>query len=172
MGHGMPTDEDGKEGPAVLRDFERAVRNLSKMPVRIVFRLCTEDEAVMDTFQKLGNKFDTGFCDVVRNYWAESKKVHMHNPWLTYAIGIHRLREAGLAWGLLNSLDKRPLTLLEVHEFCKMLFPEEIPHPRNWNEFYQSLARLAGGEKTTWNPTANKKTLWLNLPKLREKYGP
>ena len=151
----------------------------------------------MDTFQKLGNKFDTGFCDVVRNYWAEvsaalrtctltptlkcsllhtislqSKKVYMHNPWLTYAIGIHRLREAGLAWGLLNSLDKRPLTLLEVHEFCKMLFSEEIPHPRNWNEFYQSLARLAGGEKTTWNPTANKKTLWLNLPKLREKYGP
>ena len=103
----------------------------------------------------------------------------MHNPWLTYAIGIHRLREAGLAWGLINALDKRPLTHLEIYEFCKMCFlgedrnsEEDLPHPRNWANFLRCLSRLVTKEKTIWNPIFNMQTTWLSLSKLNEMYGP
>merc|ERR1712194_245383 len=126
--------------------------------------------------QKMGNKLE--HCDILHNYWAESKKVHTHNPWLTYAIGIHRLREAGLAWSLINLLDKRPLTLPEIHEFCAMFFLGEsgqrethLPHPQNWAEFLQSLTHLVKKEKAVWNPVSDRKTSWLSLSKMNEIYG-
>ena len=37
-------------------------------------------------------------------------------------MGLHRLRESGLAPDLLDHLDERPFTLDEVHEFCAMMF--------------------------------------------------
>ncbi len=49
-------------------------------------------------------------------------EIHLYNPWLTYGIGLHRLREAGLLPDIFNYLDERPLTLDELHELCETFF--------------------------------------------------
>ena len=52
----------------------------------------------------------------------QAKEVYLHNPWLTYGIGLHRLREACLATDLMDNLDETSLTLEEIHEFCVDFF--------------------------------------------------
>lgn len=43
---GEPTDEDGKKGKEVRKELRKSLLSLSKLPVKIVFRLCTDDEEV------------------------------------------------------------------------------------------------------------------------------
>lgn len=39
----------------------------------------------------------------------QALEVYLHNPWLTYGIGLHRLRESGFAPDIMDDLDERPL---------------------------------------------------------------
>ena len=66
---GVPTDANGRTGPDVLQEFERELLTLSKLPVKIVLRLCTDDTKVMDIYNAFDSKFD--FCDVLDDYWGE-----------------------------------------------------------------------------------------------------
>lgn len=63
---GVPTDSRGR---TEYEEFTQVLGKLSKLPVRIVFRLCTDDEKVMDVYNTLDSKFD--FCDVLDDYWGE-----------------------------------------------------------------------------------------------------
>ncbi|KAL7526715.1 hypothetical protein ACHAXR_001618, partial [Thalassiosira sp. AJA248-18] len=163
---GVPTDVQGKTGTAAMQEFQGALSTLSKLPVKIVLRLCTDDKKVMNV---LDNNLD--FCDVLVDYWGEALKVFAKNPWLTYGIGIQRLREAGLAWGIIDHLVERPLSLDEIHQFCKMMFigesRQDLPHPRNWTSFIRGLTQLVKKENTTYNPIAKRQTPWINLSKLQ-----
>lgn len=102
-------------------------------------------------------------------------EVHLHNPWLTYGIGIHRMREAGLVWGLVDDMDERPLTLDEIHQFCKMFFLGEkydLIHPEDdWERFLEGLEHVLGQQKLVYNPVAKKQTPWIDIQKLDAIYG-
>ena len=37
----------------------------------------------------------------------QAMEVYLHNPWLTYGVGLHRLREAGFAPEIMEDLDER-----------------------------------------------------------------
>lgn len=107
-------------------------------------------------------------------------EVRIHNPWLTYGIGIHRLREAGLAWGLLTVLNERPLALDEIHQLCTMFFVIEgqrskvdLPHPStDWAGFTEVLRQMLARERRmVWNPVVREKTEWINVDMLDRIYG-
>ena len=49
-------------------------------------------------------------------------EVYLHNPWLTYGIGLHRLREAGLATELMDELDEKALNMSQIHQFFLEFF--------------------------------------------------
>lgn len=103
-------------------------------------------------------------------------EVFLHNPWLTYGIGLHRLREAGLVWGLIDDLDERPLTQDEIYQFCKMLFlgdgsAFQLRHPRtNWTSFMLDLTEILRNQNPVYNPVSKKTTSWINLSKLNDIY--
>ncbi|KAL7536806.1 hypothetical protein ACHAXR_007410, partial [Thalassiosira sp. AJA248-18] len=115
-------------------------------------------------------------------------EVYLYNPWLTYSIGLHRLREAGLAPDVLGDLDERPLTLDEIHQLCLLLFGGEdgsvhLPLPpyqptasaqlkrdswvEHWIPFIIALEGLVEKEKLQWNPIKKKMTPWVNVNKLK-----
>ena len=104
-------------------------------------------------------------------------EVYLHNPWLTYSIGLHRLREAGFAPEVIDDIDERPLNLDEIHQLCTMLFLGEhggtdLPHPkRHWSEFMHTLRDLVEKEKPQWNPVKKATTPWINLRKLDAMHG-
>jgi len=172
---GLPTGRTGSANLAALRKFTHSVYSLSKLPVKIVIRLCTNDEKTTRLYNGLDSKLDN--CECIDDWWGESLEVYLHNPWLCYGFGMHRLREAGLLWGLFNNLDERQLDLDEIHQFATSFFIGEnespgLPHPRDWKSFMQSLSELVKKEKLQWNPVKKKRTPWINLSKLESMYQP
>eukprot|EP00571_Detonula_confervacea_P017836 CAMPEP_0172299274 /NCGR_PEP_ID=MMETSP1058-20130122/1631_1 /TAXON_ID=83371 /ORGANISM="Detonula confervacea, Strain CCMP 353" /LENGTH=1098 /DNA_ID=CAMNT_0013008681 /DNA_START=29 /DNA_END=3325 /DNA_ORIENTATION=- len=171
---GLPTDQTGQTELAALRQFKHNLYSLSKLPVKIVFRLCTNDDNIMHLYNSLDAKLDN--CDVLDDFFSEALEVYLHNPWLCYGLGLHRLREAGLAWGLIDDLDTRSLDLDEIHQFCNQFFLGEnkkgsdLPHPKDWEKFKQSLSELMKKEKLQWNPVRKKSTAWISLTKLENMH--
>jgi len=82
---GMPSDGDLWE----------AVEPLTKMPVKIVVRLCCEEARVIKFWNELDSQHDIDL-DVLDDLHAEALEVKRLNPWFTYSTQIHRLREWGV----------------------------------------------------------------------------
>ncbi|KAL3777014.1 LOW QUALITY PROTEIN: hypothetical protein HJC23_006029, partial [Cyclotella cryptica] len=75
--NGVPTDEN---------DFVESLMSLDQLPVRIISRLVTNNDDVVNFFASLDIKIE---CDVLGDYWGEGMEVYLRNSWLTYGIGIH-----------------------------------------------------------------------------------
>jgi hypothetical protein len=87
-------------------------------------------------------------------------------------MGMHRLRESGLAPDTWDDLVERCLSFDDIHELCKMLFLRHdskvsLPHPEeNWDAFVYQVSVLVSEEKLQWNPVKKKMKPWLDLRKL------
>ena len=67
---GRQTDEDGNEGSDVMEDFIDSLEALSKLPVKIVVRLCANDEKASELCNKIDDKLNNTV--VVFDYWGEA----------------------------------------------------------------------------------------------------
>lgn len=102
-------------------------------------------------------------------------EVYLHNPWLTYGIGIHRMREAGLGTELMDELDEKSLSLDEIHEFCTEFFigDQDIPLSNPCHDFpgfVSDLERILLKEKLAWNPCKKKLCPWIDVDKLKRMF--
>ncbi|KAK1733946.1 hypothetical protein QTG54_015473 [Skeletonema marinoi] len=172
---GRQTDEYGNEGSAVMKDLVDSLEALSKLPVKIVVRLCADDEKAIELFNKIDDKFNS--VDVLDDYWGEAMEVHLHNPWLTYGLGIQRLREAGLTSSLIGQLDEKAFNADDIYKFCQEFFIGEkevdLPHPQNsLDAFMRGLDRLLKNEKLQWNPVKKKLTPWIDMKQLERQFRP
>jgi hypothetical protein len=163
-------------GTSVTHEFQQSLLPLSSLPVKIVFRLFTDDERAIEFYNSIDTK--SASIDVLDDYWGEALEVYLHNPWLTYGLGLHRLREAGLAWGILDVVDERPLSIDELYHFCKSFLLHgqhsegHLPHPRlDWSSFLQALSALLKNEKMQWNPVLGRLTPWMDLVKMNSIYN-
>jgi len=66
---GVPTDDEGETSRDVQRSFWSAMKKLSKLPVKIVVRLCTDDESVCDVYNMMDARVEN--MDVLGDYWGE-----------------------------------------------------------------------------------------------------
>ena len=99
-------------------------------------------------------------------------EIHLHNPWLTYGMGLHRLREAGLLPDIFDELDECPFSIDQLHEFCNVLFLGDnsgvkLPHTReSMPNFFQKLKMLVDKERMQWNPIRKKMMPWIDMARL------
>jgi hypothetical protein len=174
---GVPTNEWGQTGPLVDSDFERALQRLQELPVWLVVRLCTNDDAVVQYYQSLDDRLEWNL-EVLDDFVGEAKEVHRYNPWLNYALPLHRCREWGFPNRLLDLLDEKSLTLEEMREFLQLLFCEtrfedDLPDPAlDWNEFVMCVSRMVDREERPWNPMKKKPTPWIDVRQLDRCFGP
>ena len=66
---GVPTDDEGETSRDIQRSFWSAIKKLSKLPVKIVVRLCTGDESVCDVYNMMDARVKN--MDVLDDYWGE-----------------------------------------------------------------------------------------------------
>lgn len=193
---GKPTDSQGFVSAAVDRDFEAALRNVQTRAF-LVIRLCTNDDAVLQYYQRLDEQLELQL-EVLDDFLDEAKQVYAHNPWLAYSLSLHRCREMGLAvhpqFRVLDWLDERPLTRQEVLQVVTMLgildmedkdgdeagnklpplLDLDVQDKETWRMVCQ---RIEHGHKMTqqthiqalmpWNPIRKRSTPWIDTRQLR-----
>jgi len=156
-------------------DFQHALRSLEGLPVWVVIRLCTDDDEVVDFYNDIDNDLELSI-DVLDDFFAEAKEVYEHNPWLNYALPLHRMRENGFYHKLFDLIDERPLTADELRDFFLLLYGADtldgLPDPQiDWPRFMDRIAVVTHAEKPHYNPIKNKMRPWVDIRKLDSKYG-
>eukprot|EP00581_Thalassiosira_minuscula_P007576 CAMPEP_0183703774 /NCGR_PEP_ID=MMETSP0737-20130205/1387_1 /TAXON_ID=385413 /ORGANISM="Thalassiosira miniscula, Strain CCMP1093" /LENGTH=420 /DNA_ID=CAMNT_0025930571 /DNA_START=175 /DNA_END=1437 /DNA_ORIENTATION=- len=173
---GLPTDERGYGGTGIQQQFIEALRGLEGLPVWVVVRLCTDEEEVVEFYNDLDGQLELSL-EVLDDFIEEAKEIHKHNPWLNYALPLHRLREMGYHDRVFDMMDERPFTHEELRKFCNTLLTEqhpseELPDPSaDWKEFSKAVKNLLEKQKRQWNPIEKKLTPWIDIKKMDKIYG-
>jgi len=173
---GLPSDPQGYGGDRVIKEFIDALRTFESLPVSFIVRLCTTEEPVRKFYNSLLDAEINISVDVLECYVIEAKEVYRNNPWINYALPLHRLRELGYYHQLFAVIDQRPLTETELKEFCGIIFGIEsddlIPSPsEDWMIFIHWIHDQQKKEvKFQWHPIKKKKMPWIDIKVLTKQY--
>lgn len=171
---GLPTDEHGYGGQEITNAFVRALRSLEGLPIWIVVRLCTDEDAVTDFYNSLDDELELSL-EVVDDYRGEAKEVYEQNKWICYGMPLHRCRELGYHNRLFDLIDERPFTKEEVRSFCCLIFgieEDELPDPAiSMSAFIKAVQMRLQTEQLQWNPIKKKMTPWILTKELSKKYS-
>jgi Mg-chelatase subunit ChlD len=173
---GIPTNDQGFSSDAITTEFVNSLRSLEGLPVWIVVRLCTDEDAVVEFWNSLDEHLELSL-EVLDDFTAEAKEVAVHNPWLNYGLPLHRMREMGFYNRLFDILDERRLAKDELRDFFGLLFGYDrmdgVPDAdADWNAFISSVSRLNDGESMQWNPLTGRMEPWVNVRQLKKVYAP
>merc|ERR1712013_661615 len=174
---GLPTDGMGYGGEAAQKQFVRALRGLEGLPLWVVIRLCTDEDEVVEFYNDLDSQLELSL-EVLDDFIAEAAEVHEHNPWLNYALPLHRVREMGYHHRIFDMMDERPFTREELREYCSLLLidrspSDELPDPSaDWKLFSKTVKNLLANQQGQWNPIKKKITPWIDIKKMDRVYGP
>lgn len=168
---GLPTDETGQSSDLHQHRFVEALRNLEGLPVWVVIRLCTDEDEVVSFWNDIDSILELDI-DVLDDFTAEAKEIEEFNPWLNYALPLHRLREFGNHDRLYDLIDERPFTKSEIRDFCAIVFGQDrmdgVPDPNlDWDSFVKHVARMAESTNKVWNPLYRRPKKWISPNKLR-----
>jgi hypothetical protein len=172
---GLPSDDHGTSGQHEKQAFVEALRGLQGLPVWVVIRLCTDDERVVDFYNNLDKEVELRM-EVLDDFLGEGSEVHEHNPWVNYALPLHRMREFGYHHPLFDLLDERPFTKDEIRMFCELLFGaaamDGVPDAAaDWKGFVACLVKLLDKESKQWNPVSKRVEPWINIRTLKRIHG-
>lgn len=165
---GLPTISGASGILDDTQGFVKALRALQGLPVWLIVRLCTDEDAVVEFYNQLDSQLEMD-VEVLDDFVAEAKEVNRKNPWLNYALPLHRLRETGAKHRVFDLLDERRLSKDELLEFCLLLFGNmEIPDPEvDWLEFTRCINEIQDDEIKPWNPLTKRNEVWVDLNKFK-----
>jgi len=171
---GLPSDAQGHGGKFFSDQFVESLRSLQSLPVWVVIRLCTNDEEVVRFYEELDTTLELN-VELIDDFVDEAREVHKHNPWLNYALPLHRCREMGFHDRLFDLLDERTLTKTELYQFCALLFGglwDGVVDPEiDWDGFMQQLGEMLLSEEHQWSPVSKKVQPWIDMKALNKIYG-
>jgi len=167
---------DGVPSDGNKQSFVKYLKELGSLPIWLVFRLCTNEDAVVDFYGDLDKLLEKP-VDVLDDFASEAKEVNKVNRWINYCLPLHRMRELGFKHRLFDLIDERLLTKDEVHEYCTFIYGEEkmskAPYPTSdWEGFLTYMRVMTeGGEPKSWSPASKMVQPLVGVDTLREVFS-
>ena len=163
------------DGQASDGNIAMVMKPLEKLPVDVVIRLCTSDDAIVDYWNGVDAQLEISL-DILDDPIGEAAELFAVNPWLNYGLQMHRLREFGVKLRELDHLDERLLSTGQMLKVLSVLFDckqSDIPRPDvMWPEFKEFVEGKLQGLEPVYNPVTKKIEPWINMKYLHEKYAP
>ena len=162
------------DGAATDGDIEAAMRPLQTLPVWVVVRLCTDDDAVVEYWNKVDEDLEIDM-DVLDDLSGEAAEVCEDNPWLTYGAPLHRLREWGCTNKLMDVLDEKRLSPSEMAALIELILgptAADLPNPQfGYAKFASALSTVLANMPEVYDPLRKRSTPWIKMAKLKRHYG-
>ena len=141
-------------------DIQIPLRELKNLPVKIILRLCTNDDSVVDYWNQIDTDLELKL-DVVDDYVNEARELANINPWLTYGLPLHRIREFGLVSHDIDGLDEMRTDNSSITKIARVIFGKDnvIENTILSNNDINNLNNKF--DIKTTNPLNNKQEYWI-----------
>ena len=158
-------------------DIQAALRPLAQLPVFVVLRLCTEEDQVVEFWNGVDADLELDL-EVLDDPVGEAQEVNKQNPFLTYGMPLHRLREWGCTNKIFDTIDEATLSLSEINNVVELIYgadaKETLPHPDlNFQAFIQALDHIQNHDRNAghiFNPLTRRYSDWINTKIINRTY--
>merc|ERR1711998_365519 len=125
-------------------DLVMALRSLATLDAHIVLRLCTDDQPVVDFYGDIDAEVELSL-EVLDDIESEADELRKKwNGCIAYTPLLHKIREGGSFFKVLDILDERALTRGEIYLLLQYLLKRSEDDdilPRDPEEFCSEVER-------------------------------
>merc|ERR1711998_728707 len=142
----------------------------SALDAHIVMRLCTDDESTVEFYNDVDNEVEMSL-EVLDDLASEAEELRkVGNGWLTYSPLLHRVREGGCFYKLLDLLDERPLLQPEVYLLVQLMLQQHDQDqlPREPELLCKEVDRRVKSMDKVYNPLTKRLEPPINMRELRK----
>ena len=162
------------DGESTDGDVASALKPLEDLPALAVVRLCTNDKPVCDYWDGIDRKLELEM-DVIADITEEATQVYQYNPWLTFSLPMHRMREFGASSKDMDLIDERLLSPEQMLSVVSVVLMDgnknTLPHPEvSWPSFKAAVLNSTAAD--VFDPRMKVVCRPVNLQKLQNDYGP
>lgn len=160
------------DGLSTDGDVAEALAPLEHLPVWCVIKLCTDEADVVDFWNNVDAELEIDM-EVLDDLEGEAKEIHDLNPWFTYNLLLHRVREWGSSNKILDMLDEVKFTPAQAHELIGIVLGREaseaiISPALDLDSFVKEVIAQAAVLPNVWGPIEQKKLPWFAADALAQ----
>ena len=164
----IATDGESSDG-----DVAEALQPLSRLPVNLVIRLCTNEQRIVDYWNSIDQKLEISI-DVLDDLKGEGEEVQSKNPFINYCLPLHRFRESGFNIKEFDLLDEDRLAPEQMAKLLRCILGGDIPNmPQlDWQGFQRVVSPLVESSPDYYNPVSRGKKKIVSMSTIKRLYMP